>query len=292
MVSVNYIIMPNVKKPEAMKFTPVVADYLRSKGQKVFVMPDITSLLSGFDFEVATPEDIPDDSMVISLGGDGTLIRNVRRLGRYDMPVAGINFGHLGFLTACNPDGAFELLDRIVLRNYATVSRMLLNVRLCRNNGVVKSELALNEAAISRGTCSRALSIRLSVGGENLGTFTADGLLVSTPTGSTAYNFSAGGPVILPNVDAIAVTPLCSRLLLNHSFIASGSDTVSIETQMPAEPDDGASPILVVDSCVRCSIKSSDVIKISKSEYSIKTVCPLDSGSVISYRKKIIQSEK
>ena len=187
--------------------------------------------------------------LLVVLGGDGTILHVVSRLNEVIKPIFGINIGSLGFLTCLNSSAYREAVEAIVSGNYAFSDRVLLRVEISRAGQVRGTFLALNDAVISRGEVSRLIRLRTRVNGEALTEFNADGLVVATPTGSTAYSLSAGGPILAPQSGVFVITPICPHVLTNRSVIVEDGSRIEVE---PAEPDypiyltvDGRSPILI-----------------------------------------------
>jgi NAD+ kinase len=187
--------------------------------------------------------------LLVVLGGDGTILQVVSHLGDRIRPIFGINIGSLGFLTCLNSSGYREAVESIVSGNFAFSDRVLLSVELQRPGEQRDAVLALNDAVISRGEISRLIRLRTRVNGEPLTEFNADGLVIATPTGSTAYSLSAGGPILAPESGVFVITPICPHVLTNRSVIVEDRSIIEVE---PGEPDypiyltvDGRSPELL-----------------------------------------------
>jgi len=171
-----------------------------------------------------------DLELAIVLGGDGTILRAAELVRGSAAPVLGINMGHVGFLAESERDDMDEAVRRVIARDYTVEERMAVDVRVKNAQGdVVYSTFALNDASIEKGSRERMLEVVLEVDGRPLTSFGCDGMVVSTPTGSTAYNFSAGGPVIWPTVQAICVVPLSAHALFARPIVVDPSSSVAIE---------------------------------------------------------------
>ncbi len=170
------------------------------------------------------------------LGGDGTMLHAVSRLGRFDKPVAGINIGNLGFLTTCTDTDLDEFAEAVAKSRFTTSTRMLLEATVRRKGGGVELFHGLNEVTLARGETGRLVTLIAKVDGEWLNRYRADGLIVATPTGSTAYSLSAGGPLIAPQSSVMVITPICPHSLSQRSLVLS--DDVEIEIS-PERADDG-----------------------------------------------------
>ena len=163
--------------------------------------------------------------VLVSLGGDGTILRCVQHAVRFDAPLLGVNLGSLGFLTEEEPGRLEQALDAVLAGEYEREPRTLLDVRV--RGG--ESRLALNDAVITRGGYPRLIRVRAWVDGEVAGQYRADGLIVSTPTGSTGYSLSAGGPIVSPAVDCMVITPVCAHSLQHRPLVVPGGASVSLE---------------------------------------------------------------
>jgi len=197
--------------------------------------------------------------LLVVLGGDGTILNVAGELRETIKPIFGINVGSLGFLTCSNSSGYKEAIECIAKGRIAFSERTLLDVTV---RGAAKSEtrvIALNDAVLSRGELSRLIRLQTRVDGEPLTEFNADGLIVATPTGSTAYSLSAGGPILSPQSGVLVITPICPHVLTNRSIIVADDSTIEVE---PNEPD---YPVyLTVDGREPLPLATGDVVRIRK----------------------------
>jgi NAD+ kinase len=181
-------------------------------------------------------QDLPD--ALITFGGDGTLLRGARLLRGREVPVLGINLGRVGFLTTSTRDQLAPALDAMVTGRYVLERRLTLHAIVISDEGGVRSEmLALNDVAIHKSGVARVVRISVSVDGENLGPYSADGVVVASPTGSTAYSLSAGGPIVAPGVEAMIVTPVCAHTLAVRPVVVPPDATVCAEPVSPGADD-------------------------------------------------------
>ena len=166
---------------------------------------------------------------LITFGGDGTLLRGARRLCGAEVPILGVNLGRVGFLTAVQRDEFPRALEALARKEYALERRLSLTARIIAEDGsIVCSQRALNDVAIHKGGVARVVRINVRIDDEEVGPFSADGIVVATPTGSTAYSMSAGGPIVMPSIQAICVTPICAHTLAVRPVVASAGSTVVI----------------------------------------------------------------
>lgn len=196
----------------------------------------VAEILRGLGAEIVTEKARGAIDAVVVLGGDGTLLRSVQRLAQEDTPVLGVNLGSLGFLTEITSDEVEEALRSLVSGTYAFSWRSLLNARLLRAGGVLQHD-GLNDVTIAKAaTVSRIVEFTVSVGEKFVSDFRADGLIVASPTGSTAYNLAAGGPILHPSLDAVVLTPICPHMLSNRPLVIPANDPVTIRVRSSASP--------------------------------------------------------
>jgi len=215
-------------------------------------------------------EELPRHAdMIIVLGGDGTLLSVARAVGNDRVPILGINMGGLGFLTDITLSEMFPLLKEILEGNYTVRKRMLLKTTITRKSGTQKTFQALNDVVINKGALARIIDIKAAISGEYLTTYRSDGLIVSTPVGSTGYSLSAGGPIVCPGVNGIIITPICPHTLTNRPILIKEDDTVTL-TLLSKEDE----VIVTVDGQVGHPIGYEDTVEISKSDNSIAMIVP------------------
>ncbi len=210
-----------------------VADFAAREGVELWFEEQ---LLSGADGKHLTPEACAALDLLLVLGGDGTLLRGARMVAAHGVPVLGVNLGHLGFLTSAAPEELEEALARALAGEVVIDSRMTLEVGALGGDGVFRgSFLALNDAVLHKGGVARVIRLAVHVHGEEVGTYSADGIIFSTPTGSTAYSLSAGGPIVSPAVDCIIATPICPHTLAVRPLVLPADETISVEVLSPTE---------------------------------------------------------
>lgn len=167
---------------------------------------------------------------ILSLGGDGTLLRGARTACVRGVPILGINLGHLGFLAGAGPEMAVQALGRITRGQYLVEQRRALSVRIGDDG---PAQLAVNDAVIHKGGVARVIRLAVLVDGEQVGTYSADGIIVATPTGSTAYSLSAGGPIVVPGVDAFVITAICPHTLAVRPLVVPATATIAVRVLDP-----------------------------------------------------------
>lgn len=181
-------------------------------------------------------DDLTDIDALATLGGDGTLLRGARLLAGAPVPILGVNLGRLGFLTTCGTDELDEALRMLARNEYVAEVRMTLHGNAIDGGGKSRQEwLALNDFVVHKGGFARVVRLGLTVNGESIGTYAADGVIVSTPTGSTAYSLSAGGPVVVPTVESILLTPISAHALGVRPLVVPADAEVAIDTSRSSE---------------------------------------------------------
>jgi NAD+ kinase len=181
------------------------------------------------DDEAGLRSAAPGLEMVVTLGGDGTIIRAARVLAAFDVPILGVNLGRLGFLAEVEPGEIAQALPRVLAGEYAIEARMMLHVELRRQGALLLEDEVINEAFVGRGRLSRMVLISVQVDGYQMMTQNADGLIVSTPTGSTAYCLSAGGPIVAPDLECMTITPIAPHLSLAHAVVIPANRRLCLE---------------------------------------------------------------
>jgi NAD+ kinase len=247
-------------KPGVAELTRTVAKELERAGLTV-LLEEKTAALAGLPDGRAIPELGRESDLLVVLGGDGTILHLVGQLGDNIKPVFGINIGALGFLTCSNSSAHVEAVECIAAGKMTFSERTLLDVAVNNPAGATSSMTGLNDVVFSRGDVSRLIQLRTSVNGEVLTEFNADGLIVATPTGSTAYSLSAGGPILAPESGAFVITPICPHVLTNRSIIVDEDALIEVEVTEREYPVfltvDGREP-LRIDTGTRVTIKKSN----------------------------------
>ena len=215
--------------------------------------------LVGASATLTEPELAETCELLLVLGGDGTILQVLHALGEKLPPLFGINLGTLGFLTTVAASELERAVSAVVEQSYTLSERTLLKVEILRNNTVVSTRVALNDAVVSRGELSRLIRLDVQIGGAAVTEYNADGLIVATPTGSTAYSLSAGGPILAPDSGVFVVNPICPHVLTNRAVIVNDNSPILIS---PAESR--ASIYLTLDGQTAQPVLASDIIRITK----------------------------
>ena len=254
-------IIANVEKEKAVEYTSRLREWILERELEVFLEEEIAGKL-GESAGLERRELASSVDLIVVFGGDGTLLRAARSVRKSDVPILGINLGAFGFLTEVNLNEMFSVMEVILAGDYQAEKRMMLDVVINRGQECVGEGTVLNDIVINRGSLSRIIELKTVVDGRYLTTFKADGLIISTPTGSTAYSLSAGGPIVFPELNTVIITPICPHTLTNRPVIIPESVTVKVVLWTK---EMGAT--LTLDGQVSFTLESGDVIIIKKSRY-------------------------
>jgi len=259
-------IIANVEKERIAPFTASFQQWLEKRGVRVFLEEEIAVRMkqkAGFRRDDATLS----LDLIAVLGGDGTLLRAARFVARHNLPIVGINMGTFGYLTEINRSETYAAFDLILAGDFVTEKRMMLDVSVRRGGKRIGSGTVLNDVVINRGNLSRIVELETSVGGQHLTTYKADGLIISTPTGSTAYSLSAGGPIVFPGKELMIIKPICPHTLTNRPIIFPESAVVNIVLR-----SGGGGATITLDGQESYRIERADVMEVKKSKQATKLV--------------------
>jgi NAD+ kinase len=219
-------------------------------------------------FKDAIINDIPADTdMVVVLGGDGTLISVARLIGDREVPILGVNLGSLGFLTEITLDELCDSVDRYSRGDYRISERMMLHVSVIREGEMIEEKRVLNDIVINKGALARIIDLETTINGSYLTTFKGDGLIISTPTGSTGYSLSANGPILYPELECFVITPICPHTLTNRPIVVASDSLISVELKCVNED-----VFLTLDGQVGIALKCGDEIRVRKAEHRTKLI--------------------
>jgi NAD+ kinase len=254
-------IVANITKEKSTEYTASLRAWLLQRGVEVFLEEGIAAkigCLPGLDRKKLWM--LVD--LIVVFGGDGTILRTARLVRERDVPIIGINLGVFGYLTEVNLDEMYSAMEVILTGNFQVEKRMMLDVEIHGGGEPFREGTVLNDVVINRGSLSRIAELETEVDGQYLTTFKADGLIVSTPTGSTAYSLAAGGPIVFPELDSIIINPICPHTLTNRPIILPGSSAIRVSL---ATLEQGAT--VTLDGQLSFTVKYGDSITIRKSRY-------------------------
>jgi NAD+ kinase len=283
MKSIGIICKLNRKEPRDI--LQHLLPWLQQKGCEVFIDIETASLMGIRGYErVEIPSLV---EAVLVLGGDGTMLSVNRLVAGKGIPVLGINLGSLGFLAEVNKENIYSALEKMLSGGYAVEERLMLKAMIVRGGETIAEYLVLNDVVINKGALARIIDLETFIDNIYVTTFKADGLIISTPTGSTAYSLSAGGPILYPTLESIVLTPICSHTLTNRPIVLP--DQVSIEICLKSISED---VFLTLDGQTGCSLKPDDVIRISKAEHKARLLVHGERGYFDVLRTKLKWGER
>jgi NAD+ kinase len=261
-------------QPDALTRLCELAEWLAERNIEIVGGPEIEreriEHQTGCSVKEVSPQDMASNvDLILVLGGDGTMIATARMVGNKEIPVVGINYGGLGYLAEFRIEELYTALESILTGNYRLEQRVMLSVELFRGQEPLSKNRVLNDVVINKSALARIIEIDAYMNGQFVNSFRADGLIVSTPTGSTAYNLSAGGPVIYPSMRAVVITPICPFTLSNRPIVVP--DESIIELRLKTANEDVA---LTLDGQVGFPLKPEDRVVISKSQATFNLVQP------------------
>jgi NAD+ kinase len=258
-----------------------IVPWLQSRGVEVFLdraLLDQCPVSATF----ASPEELAKQAELISVfGGDGTLLYAARLVGAQGIPIIGINLGNLGFLTEVRLDEMHAAFEGLLSGQYRIQERMLLNVEVLRGGSVIARYMALNDAVINKGALARIIDLEVSVNAETVLYTRADGLIVSSPTGSTAYSLAAGGPILYPTLDAFIIAPICPHALANRPLVLPNRHVVGVCLKH------GTDVMLTVDGQVGMPLQQEDSVNICRAQSNLHLVLPFGSTFFKLLREKL-----
>lgn len=252
-------------KPEAIQVVKELVGWLKDRKVECFVDAAIAKAVSHPALD--KQEMAGAVEMVVVLGGDGTLLAAARALQRKQVPILGVNLGGLGFLTEITLTELYPMMEAILRGEYKTDERMLLEARVWRKEKVVDTFQVLNDVVINKGALARIIELETSVDQAYLTTFRSDGLVISTPTGSTGYSLSAGGPIVYPSLQSIIITPICPHTMTNRPIIVPKEATINV-TLCSADQE----VFLTLDGQVGFKMELRDRVEIKKGEGFVKLI--------------------
>lgn len=259
-------IILNYDKNDVLELSERIIEFLKIKEIEVFALAKEAKVLNDIK-ELSKEEFNKKIQFLIIVGGDGTFLRGSRQIFNYDIPILGINMGKLGFLTEVEKEKSFAALERIIAGDYLLEKRMLLSAQVIREGKIAKSFMALNDFVINKGAFSRLIGISMHIGGEYFRDYSSDGVIIATPTGSTAYSLSAGGPIVYPGMELSIITPICPHSLGARPMVIPAEKDVEIQICSPR-----IKSMLTIDGQNGFELENGDKIIIKKADCSLSFV--------------------
>jgi NAD+ kinase len=280
-------IISKPKKTEIREIVPSLTQWLRERNVEVFLDKETASLLESAEKSLSRNEMPSQVDLLVVLGGDGTLLAAARALNRKPVPILAVNLGGLGFLTVITREELYPTLELVLAGNFKTERRVQIEGELVRADEVISSFLALNDVVLNKGAIARILDFDVLVNGRFISTYKSDGLIVSTPTGSTAYSLAAGGPIVTPAVEAFIVTPICAHTLTNRPLVLP--DSVQIEVVVKSQREVA---YLTVDGQMGIATHSDDAVRLKKASSCVEIIQPPNKDYFEILRQKLKWGER
>ncbi len=257
----SFLLITNNQKDKDLSVTNSICDYLiKEKNKKV-----ITYVPENRDYDISADKLMGVDCVLV-LGGDGTILRVAKKIVTSGLPIVGVNIGHLGYLADVDKENVFDALDALCSGEYTTENRMMLSGKVIRNGKELCDLDALNDIVITRGGSMQILNFEVRVNGKMLKAYRADGVILATPTGSTAYNLSSGGPIVEPGADMTLVTPIAPHTMLSRSIILKAEDEIEVTILPPHDLTVEQLIEVYFDGIERIKLEVGDKVVVSKSD--------------------------
>jgi len=248
---------------------PPLLDWLESRGIKVFYDTETAGALHDSAKGIERDQVAKNSQLLLVLGGDGTLLAAARVAAPLDIPILPINMGSLGFLTSFKLEEMYPALEETLAGRLPSSERVMLGVELEREGQIVERQTVLNEAVINKGALARMIEVELLIDGEFVCRYRVDGLIVATPTGSTAYSLSAGGPIVHPSVESWVITPICPHTLSDRPVVIRDSSEVEIDLSAGTE-----SVFLTLDGQTGIPMQPADRVRMTRAAERLKLIQP------------------
>lgn len=266
----------NRSKWRALQFAQEVTAYLTERDVEVRVDRESAALM-GRDDLACGDEELCRVQMLMTLGGDGTILLASHIAAPLGIPILGVHMGRFGFIAEAHPDDLIPSLDPLLDGQFETEDRMMVHGEVVRGGETVFAGFGLNDVVVSKGASARMLRIETRLGGEQLATYPADGVIVATPTGSTAYSLSAGGPIVDPTIQALLVVPICPHTLAARPLVIPAGQTITFNIET-----DGGDVLCIADSYKVFPLADGDTVRVRRSEHVARLV---KLGAATFYRK-------
>ncbi|MCP4706695.1 MAG: NAD(+)/NADH kinase [candidate division Zixibacteria bacterium] len=256
----------NFHRPDASETVNFVIDWCCKNDHKVFFCDKIVDRITSDIESIPCDELVNNCDIVISLGGDGTILATARTLDKSEIPILGINLGSLGFLTQITPDDLESALKRVVSGSYQIEKRMVMQSQVIDGDKMTLP-YALNDVVIDKGSVSRVINLSLYADGEYISSYTADGMVIATPTGSTAYSLATGGPILKPTMDALIVSPISPFSLTSRPLVFPAETNLEVRIR-----SEHGSALLTIDGQVATKFSPQGTIQVSKAAHSVRFI--------------------
>lgn len=281
-------IISRPRRQDIALVVPPLVKWLKAHGAQVACDSETGDCLGSGDVQTRKREELPAGAdLLIVLGGDGTLLSAARTSAGYSVPILAVNLGSMGFLTTVAQDEMYSDLEEIFQGRHSISERVMLEAEIVRGGASAWRQIALNDAVLNKAALARIMDVDLRVDGEMVTTYKADGLILSTPTGSTAYSLAAGGPIVYPSVEAFVITPICPHTLTNRPLVIP--DSATIEVNFRAEDD---AVFLTLDGQIGVELAGGDRVRMRKAAKKLLLVRPARKSYYEILRSKLKWGER
>ena len=251
----------------ALEETQKIIPLLRKLGVIPLLLREIAEKIALPEYAVSEQEWLEQAELVLVMGGDGALLSAARMIYPRQTPLCGVNLGHLGFLTEVEAAELPGVLPKLLDKQYQLDSRIMLRSMLFRDGNKICEQIALNDMVVTKGTLARMIKLETYIDGELMFAYSADGLIISTPTGSTAYSLSAGGPVLHPDLDAIVLTPICAHTIFSRPLVVKGEEKVNVIVRASHNE-----MMLTADGQVGQELRPDDEISVERAPFATRLI--------------------
>ncbi len=263
-MKIGIVAKANIEEP--LSITTKLSEWLNERGVSVYVEKELGDRI-GHENSVDRA-DIPElVDVILVFGGDGTFLGMARLACKHGTPLLGINLGGLGFLTEVTVDELYPMMERIIKGDYEVEERQMLHTTIHREKDTIGTYEVLNDVVINKGAVARIIDLAIYIDDSHVTTYRADGIILSTPTGSTAYSLSAGGPIVHPRIPVTIITPICPHTLTNRPLVVSSDMKVEIKVNTQ-EPD----TYLTLDGQIGIRLNTGDIIEVKRTDTSVKLI--------------------
>lgn len=260
-------VFPNTGKSHVMQVLGSFLKLVRKSGIEPLLPSNLAAEYDCMAFDIDKPEDLKQLDAAVSLGGDGTLLQMARYIVPYDIPCFGVNMGHLGFLAEIDLQNVNKAMGRVADGNFTLEYRSLLCAEVIQDDKVVNTCHALNDIVLEKGMFSKMCHLNMYINGKASGRYAADGLIISTATGSTAYSLSAGGPLVMPELDVSIITPVCAHSLSARALIIPSTELIELKAVPGSEEMK-----LSADGETITEVDNDTIVRVTKSPHAMKII--------------------
>ncbi|MBF0541245.1 MAG: NAD(+)/NADH kinase [Nitrospirae bacterium] len=272
-------IIVKTKDSNALKILKEIYNWAMNSGYQLFIEKEAAQIIGVNGYERKEMAELID--IMVVLGGDGTMLSAARVAAPKEIPILGVNLGGLGFITEISKDSLYPSLEKIINGVCNIEERLMLTANIYREGSIIAEHIALNDIVINKGSLTRIFDIETFIEHTYVTTYKADGLIISTPTGSTAYNLSAGGPILYPTLNCIVITPICPHTLTNRPIVINDDQTI----ELTFKPQDDV--LLTLDGQTGIALQPRDMVEIKKSKFKTRILLPCERDYFQILREKL-----